>query len=475
MAPIRPRARGVLLGSVIGLAALAGACGPKIGASRRAPEGRAGELPGGPPPPTRGLDMPSLAVEWTPPMLAAGDVSGLAAALARHPQVTVALGPRLAGETWELRAAALVAALSPGTRVVERTHAELAALAGPEAELRAPRRTTPAASGRPRYAAALQVKVGGPTLALDDVAVDLPRWQALASSSVGSCDAAMRALADGQELGLARLAPFLDHADGLLARLYREELRAFLPALANGLAAPRSGPAEACRRAYAADVASLGRCAADADGECAGTPRVVLAGGVKIAAAAPGFAAASGCAAQVGRDVPAELRRLAQAAAESASARLDRGWLTLADRLGTLTEVHAALDDVCTPRRRRFAAADLAEARARLVAIGAALASEDLGAQGGRWSAGGEAITVPGMGAMQTLLRFDGGPGAVNAGIVADARALREFVLARALCKAGHAANPLAALVADPQGGPAFLGYFYEEELFCGPLPPLAG
>ena len=41
--------------------------------------------------------------------------------------------------------------------------------------------------------------------------------------------------------------------------------------------------------------------------------------------------------------------------------------MALADRLGTITEVHAALEDICTPRRRRFTVADLERAGIALI------------------------------------------------------------------------------------------------------------
>jgi hypothetical protein len=141
--------------------------------------------------------------------------------------------------------------------------------------------------------------------------------------------------------------------------------------------------------------------------------------------------------------------------------------------MGTVTEVYAVLEDLCVPRRRRFAATDVLEMRNRLGRIGAALASEDVTASEARWVLESEPLVVPGLGTTRSLARFEAGPGSVNAGIVAEARGLREFVLAHSLCKAGHAATPMAAVVAEPGRGVEFFGYFYEEELFCGPLPPL--
>ena len=452
--PIRPRAPGVAPLLCLALTGLVHA-----GCGRGATATTAVTETAGPRPPTGGFEFPSLAVEWTPPMLSAGDLEGLAAAIGRHAQVRLVLGPRLAGAAWEQRGAGMIRALGATSQVTEIGHEAMSAVAGPEAELLALRRDAATASGRPRYAAAVTVAgTGGPVVALDDAAVDLRRWQALASSSVGSCEPAMRALADGQEAGLTELAPFLDHADSVMDRLYRAGLRGTVPGLIT-----------ACGAGAQEYLQQFVGCVGDPKATCPGTPRLVLVGGARIVAT-PLPAVPEGCAV----DVAARLRAQADAAAETATIELDRGWTVLADRLGALTEVHAALEDVCVPRRRRFADADLAEARARLGRIGVALASEEVRASG-RWLFRGDSLAVPGLGVTRVLASFEAGEGSVNASIVAEARALREFVLGRGLCKAGHSATPMAAVVGVPGQAAEFFGYFYEEELVCGELPPLRG
>jgi len=464
--PIRPRASGVTVrrGVVLALG-LAAACASR---DRRDVAGPAS--------PTNGFEFPSLAAPWTPPMLSAGDVDELAAALARHPEVTLSLGPRLAGATWAERGTTMVAALSPATRVAGSGQRELTALVEPASELQALRREA-TREGRPRYAAKLGLvrsAGAGPVVGIDDVVVDQARWQALASSSVGTCEPAMAALADGQEAALARLAPFLDHADAEIERVYRAKLRGVVPGLSKQLA-ERAGAQDdrgACVRGYQAHVQAYAACVADARVSCPGTPRFVLAGGARLVAVDANAAVGERCPALVGRDPAAELRGLADAAATEVSATLDGGWTVLADRLGTLTEVHAALEDVCVPRRRRFAADDVAEARARLARIGVALASDEVRADG-RWVSSGERLTVPGLGPTRVVQRYEAGAGSVNAVIVGEARALREFVLSRGLCKAGHAALPMGVVVGVPGEAAEFFGYFYEEELMCGALAPL--
>lgn len=485
----RPIARVAVGAAALGLCAVALTCGPKQPPRTAAPASSVSTpLPGGgPAPPTVGLGFPALAVDWTPPMSTAGDPQALAAALARTDELTLALGPRLAGATWEQRGAALVAALAPATRLTGFRHGGVLEVVEPSPELKTPRRSLGPA-GRPRYAAALKLQSTWPrgqVLAIDDADVDPELWQALPAVNVGTCEPAMQALARGQELALAQLGPFLDHADALLWTVYRAELQAFVPGFVTELegyaqARPREEFADEeawaqhqCGRAYREHVQRYAKCGGAA-ASCPGAPRLVLVGGARIAAPEPGPPIGDHCPALVGRDYTAEIRRLGQAAAEAASDALGREWTVLADRLGALTEVHAALEDICTPRRRRFAEADLGEARARLARIGAALASDDLEAGAGRWQIRDEPLVVPGLGPARELARFEPGPTAINTNIVADARALRDFVLTRSMCRSGHAAAPLVAVLAEPGRGVRFLGYFYEEELFCGPLPPLA-
>jgi hypothetical protein len=493
--PPSPPPRTSLRAAVVAcLVVVAPSCGPKQAPLTARPAASSAALRSdrGPAPPEGGLGFPGLAVPWTPPSLTAGDPSALAAALAEVDGLTLLLGPRLTGEGWAQRGAGLVAALSPNTRVVGHRPAEMQALAAADlGEVQAPRRSL-GPDGRPRYSlpagAATWLKgQEGVALALDDAAVELDTWQALAAVSVGSCEPVMQALAEGQELALAQLGPFLDHADALLWAVYREQLRAFVPGFVAELAAQGElGPARTradfaddagfakheCMRAYQAQLRRYVRCS-EAKVQCAEAPRMVLLGAARIVAPEPGAPVGDHCPALVGRDYAAEIRRLGQAAAEAASEVLDREWTVLADRLGTVGEVYAALEDICTPRRRRFAEADLEQARARLVHIGAALASDEHEPGAGRWQIVDVPRVVPGLGPARELARFEAGSGSPNAEIVADARALREFVLSHSLCHAGHSPRPLAAAVGEGEKGLRFLGYFYEEELFCGALPPL--
>lgn len=472
----------------LGLGAILLACGPRQAPRSAAPAAAvATSRPvGGPPTPDRGLAFPSLALAWTPPMLIAGDPLALADALRRGEDLTLAMGPRLAGVAWEQRAAGLVAALSPSTRVTGRRSAGLLEVVEPSPDLKLPRRGL-GPGGRPRYAANLRLHAGWPkgqVLAIDDAEVEVGAWEALPAVSVGSCEPAMQALAAGQEQALAQLGPFLDHADGLLATMYRAELRAFVPGfLAELEAYAQARPREAfadeeqwaqhqCGRAYREQVERHAKCQSEG-ARCPEAPRLVLVGGVRIASVDASAEAGERCPALVGRDYGAELRRLGQSAAEAASTALSPEWTMLADRLGTLTEVHATLEDLCTPRRRRFAPADLEEARQRLADLGGALGSDVFEPGAGRWQIRDEPLYVPGLGPTREMARFEVEATAINAGIVAGARALREFVVGRSLCRPAQSAAPLALVLAEQPGQVSFFSFFYEEELFCGSLPPL--
>lgn len=487
----RPRApwrrlAGVALG--LSLCAVGTTCGPRQGPHAATPAvGTSSPLPGGPAPPRSGLAVPSLDVAWSPPIRTAGDAEALAEALAEVGAVEVVLGPSLAG--WEAQVGRVAAAIAPETRVAGVRAGAQAAMVADAAALAAPREP---GSGRPRYAAAgLRLRdtwlkgqdtQAAALLAIDASAVDLPAWNALPAAAVGGCEPAIRALAEGQEQGLAQLEAFLNHADALLWKLYSAELQAFLPELraelqAYASAAPPTEPAARaqhdCGRAYWDYLQAYLRC--DAAERCAVAPRLVLsAGGARIAAPEPALVVSDRCPALVGRDYRSELRQLGRDAAEATGAALDAGWSTLADRIGGFSEVHAALEDVCTPRRWRFSAADLEEARERLARVGQALGSAELAAPQAAWRPAEGEVYAPGVGAVHLLARFDPGPGSINATIAEGARALREFVLSRALCRGGHDPKPLSLMLADAKtGGARFFGYFYAEELVCGELPPL--
>jgi hypothetical protein len=490
---LRARARAQLAWAAgCGLLGALAACG---GAPLPRPVGAAavtvaaGSLPDGPEPTFRALPIPTLDEPWEPPSAIAGDMGALADALRGSARIAVQLGPRLDGELWRRRIPGQLAALGAGGAITfENADAIAHAFAKPPAlrslaqpsngfadlELDAGWRT------KQRGVA----PAGTLVLAIDDAPIDEASWRALPAAALGSCDAPMAALALGQERSLAELEPFLDHADAILWQLWRAELRTLLPRVRDSLeahAAPRTRaqfPDEAawreheCGQALWQFVERYHQCIG-ADRPCELSPRLLLVGGARIAAPEPAVFVPDGCVQILGQDVVEQVRGFGRDAAEAASDRLDPQWVTLSDRLGAVTEVHAALDDVCEPRRRRFAAGDLADARARLIEIGDALASDELPRAGG-WSFEPGSFHVPGTGAVVQLAAYDAGLGSPSRAAVAGARALRQFVLARALCRSGAPNKPLALLLVDPHaGGVRHFGYVYEEELACGTLPPL--
>jgi hypothetical protein len=325
----------------------------------------------------------------------------------------------------------------------------------------------------------------GVVVVFDQAALDADRWRSLPARTVGDCDGPRTALAAGQESALAELAPFLDHADLALWQVHRAALKAGLPKYRAELApyrAPRErneGEGEdawqrqTCGHAYAKLVDTVGRCLGSAD-PCPWAPRVLLHGGAFIASVEPDVHVPEGCATVMGRDYAAELRRMAAEAGEVVAAKLDPGWTVLSHRFGTITEVFEALEDVCAPRRRRFADTDLAALRTRLREIGEDLAADELADPDPRWEVGPDIRHVPGLGAVHVSMRYEPGEGSLAGRVVQQARGLRELGLDRARCRSSER-TPWVALVVDATNATVpFYGYFYEEELACDDLPPAA-
>lgn len=477
-------------GLALALVSSALACGGNLPPPRGAAPATmaAGPLARGPSEPVQGLPMPSLDVPWTPPMLVAGDVEQFGAALAGHDAIALQLGARFGGPEAAARVEALVRALHPGVTIAaEEVQAEpFAGVALPLV------READDGRARPRYRFEGRLPApegagtdGAAVLVIAEAQLDPGQWRALPARAVGSCHAPMAALAAGQEQSLAELEPFLDHADDTLWKVYRPALRATLPRLVAELEPYRGSGARAeldarereqheCGHAYWQYVQAFARCG-DALESCAPAPRVFLMGGARIGTAEPNAWIPEGCAALVGRDYVAELRGVAAEAAQVAQEHLAPSWSALADRVGTITEVYEALEDVCAPRRRRFAEGDLRAARGRLAAIGQALGSDEAPHPAGGWVTAEEPFHVPGYGPVRQVARYDAGPGSASETVVEQARALRELVLARALCRAGQPALPLAVALVRPSGEAEFFGYFFEEELTCGELPPVRG
>jgi hypothetical protein len=435
-------------------------------------------------------------------MVTAGDLDALRGKLGEHKAVALMLGERLSGPAWQKRANDLIRTLSPDAKVLVRGRAPLTALMEERGELPIRRRPVPDGSrdvlGRPNYVwedvklnttwLAKQKKPmtgADALLVIDDAELDLQAWRSLRAHAVGGCEEPLQKLAAAQETSLAVLEPFLDHADAVLWQVYHAALQAHLPTLGEELAPYaklktrdqfEEGSAweqYQCGHAYWEYLQNFVRCGDEA-GTCPSAPRMFLIGGARIGSAEPSFYVHEKCPAAVGRDYAVHVRQLAREAAQVAGEHLNRKWVSLADRLGTITDVHAALEDICTPRRRRFAEADLAEARARLVRVGEALASDEGPRDSGRWLIEDDTFHVPGLGPVRQLARYDAGPGSANETVVREARAMRTFLQSRALCRSGFAELPLAAMLTNVGTSEVeFLGYFYEEELFCADLPPL--
>jgi len=459
----------------------------------------AGTLPVGPAHTIDRLPIPPLDASWSPPSATAGDIEGLTETLRSSSRIAVQLGPRLDGPLWRRRMPTLLAALGstgeiamlPAGRVADTLSGALPLGRAPDRPpADPPHWTDEGLHLDPRWRAAHAGDVAGSVvLVIDDAPIDPEAWRALPSAHAGSCDAPLQSLALGQEQSLAALEPQLDHADAVLWQIYRAQLKTLLPGITAGLAGyaspqPAGGVGDAkavrehaCGHALFEWAENYRRCTTARE-PCPWAPRMFLVGGARIAAPEPSVHVPEGCAEIVGLDVVERVRALGREAAEVAAGHLDEDWVVLADRLGAVTEVHAALEDACEPRRRRFATEDLGEARARLVRIGEALGSAEP-PRAGRWRFDPDRFHVPGVGPVRGFARYDPGPGSAATTAVTEARALRQFVLSRAVCR-GATGLPLAVALVSPHGDAKrgddvrFFGYVYEEELACAELPPLA-
>lgn len=477
-------------------------------------------MPDGPPAPSGGLPMPSLELDWRPPSAAAGDVEALALALAKHGRVGLVVDPSIAeagGELDAMRLAALVGRLAPNTAVHPISDGGPGPALADFVREDPPLLPTSGPSGRTQWATPNDIEVdierlaalaerGDPAvLVVGPVGVDTPTWRQLATASVGTCEPLLTELLEGQRDSLALLEPFLDHADAVLASLYMTELAAVVPEIREELAQfeverergdfdPRGWERYQCGRRYYQYLQPFASCVAAGDqigpGEvarlegshgaggvktpCPTTPRLFLRGAARIGSVEPSDYIPNECPKLLERDYVEALRAPARSAAEIAGDHLDVRWMILAERLATLAEVYDSLERLCTPGRRRFATGDLAALRARMVELGALYQRDEQPAHDARFLDNDATFHVPAIGKVRQLARFDGGTDSASRALIAAARELGKFDRAHGQCIARPGDAPLMVMLIDTRAGASeFLGFFYEEELWCGELGPL--
>ena len=460
----------------------------------------AGALPPGPPAPTGGLVVPTLDVAWRPPSMTAGDIEGLRKALSGGSALVVLLGPRLADAGTAAVLRTLPQQLDPAlTKVASAVgplfgvlingrelplERERGAETSPEGPRGPARYRWSSLAAAPAPVVALEGHEDARVLAIDDAEIDPNGWRRLPAHTVGSCEAAVQALAMAQEQSLALVEPFLDHADGLLAAVYRSELQSHLSGWVEGLepfadVRPTGATDAQSRRRHACGRAAWDRlqvhlACAETDGPCGGAPRLFLVEGVRAGVVASAKVIEPDCSLRLDRDYEQEWQDAAAEAARVVGSGLDPAWSELAARLGAISAAAEALGDVCEPRRRRFAATDLAAFRQQLGRIGAALRAVEPPRTTARWVPSSGSFHVAGVGAVHELARFDAGINSPSRRVVQEANALRAMVFERARCESDRDALPMAVTVLSGQPRTVeFFGYFYEEELMCGDLPPL--
>lgn len=484
------------------------ACSPKtaLGPGPIAASSAPATLPEGPPPPTHGLPMPALEFDWRPPSATAGDLDELAAALAKHArvglladiEVEVGVGAHVdALDT--MRLAALVGQLAPDTAVhpigpndAKRPHLAEVILEDPP--------LVPATSpdGRTRWALPEQLELdaaqlqrwaelGDPAvLVIGAVSVDTPAWRELATAAVGSCEPLLSALQTGQSQSLTLLEPFLDHADAVLAAAYAIELAQVVPQIEQELAEFEAERARTdfdapgweryqCGQRYLQYLQPFAACVRSSEAQsCEVTPRLFLRGSARIGTVEPSDYIPTDCARRIDRDYVEALRAPARAAAELAQDHLDTTWMSLTERLATLSEVHAALDSLCTPARRRFSEADIATLRASVAELGPLFTSDDPPPHDARFLVNDASFHVPGLGKVRQLARYDGGTGSASRALIAAAKQLANFGRAHARCVPRPGEPPLMTMLIETRSAtPEFLGFYYPEELWCHELGPI--
>ena len=447
--------------------------------------------------------MPPLELDWRPPSAAAGDLEQLAAALAKHARVGLLVDADVKGlDTMQL--AALVGRLAPDVAVhpIGSGDAKRPRLAEVILE-DLPLLPSMGPGGRTRWALpmaneALELdasrlqawaELGDPAvLVIGAVEVDAPVWRELATAAVGSCEPLLSALLEGQSQSLTLLEPFLDHADAVLAAAYAVELAQVVPQIEQELAefAPERARTDfdangwaryQCGQRYLQYLQPFAACVKSGDAQtCQMTPRLFLRGSARIGTVEPSDYIPTDCARRIDRDYVEALRAPARAAAELAEDHLDVGWMILAERLATLSEVHAAIEQVCTPARRRFSEDDIQTLRDSVAELGPLFAREHAGAYpaDARFLANDASFHVPGLGLVRQLARYDGGTGSASRALIAGAKQLTSFGRAHARCVPRPGEAPLMAVLIDTGGVEAeFLGFFYGEELWCEELGAL--
>lgn len=432
-------------------------------------------LPEPPPAPSHGLPVVPLAVDWSPPRQVAGDLGALREALASSSEAVARVERRLDVGAPLPR---VLAALAPDATWTVEAGTWDASVAG---EL--PLRRQPGAVGAPPTYVPDGVSLRGTSartvLVVGDAAIEVRPWRALPAAWSGSCQPIYDALALSQEQSLAYVEPFLDHADTVLRLNFRAGLSGAMPELRAALESYASPEASADatseqRQTHACGHARFLRVEAAAvclQGErCEAGPRLVLRGGAAVAMPAPPWTP-DDCDERIELDVEAVLTSVATAATVATVSQLEPQWVTLVDRVGAMGAVYEALEDLCSPRRRRFAEEDLVDARARLGRVERALGSDTLD-EPGRWDVEVGSTFVPGAGPVTRLATFIPAEGGGSQTAVAEAKGVRRFLLSRSLCRSGYGELPLAVAVFEPSEPAAtYFGYLYEETLLCADLP----
>jgi hypothetical protein len=413
--------------------------------------------------------MPPVDMEWSPPSLVVGDVKRLAEVL----RTRTGAGVVPSGELDLAALKAALEALAPALELTPRASTPVLGVLGPVPLVVERKQGLWSGEGvvvDEDFLTRARADGDGTVLVLGEAPIDKATWQRQPALVEGDCEPVLEAIGTGQGQSLAIIEPFLDEVDERLAEIHRKELAKVLPTVRATLERTAKGDDEhsECARAWLAILVRWERAHAEADPLI---PRIYLAGSPRIAVIEPS-APMQACTAKLDPDPGDQLGEPARIAARTVAPQLAASSSEPSSRVAALDEVHAALEDLCRPRRRRYAESDVQVFRARLERAMELYrdgpATIDASAS---WQAGGESFHVSGIGAATSLFEFRAGRDAPAPEIVGIARGLRELGLVRARCQAEPNGLPLAVAVIDVSSGTLdHFDYLYEEELVCRPL-----
>lgn len=424
-----------------------------------------------------------LDAEWTPVMIG-GDKGGeLSRAIADRESVMMILGKGLEGAAWEDKAFQMVKAASSGTKVVARGRAKLDTLLQERGEIPYRVSMQPAGTdvlGRPYYlprehplntdwlSRKRALKGAEAVLTVRRVRVDDRKLRSLREERRGSCEPLFEAFSDTLRPAGTVIDQFAREVDDRLEKSFSRHLGEALPFWKKEVAslAAVEDPGTrifGCLEAYGEFLGKYDGCV---EKTCGASPRFVPTGGGAIAMDdAPFSMLPDRCVELVGRDYAEEMEALAARSVEDVIGAIRGEWSSNLLKYAAVRRLAGEMEKACSPRHRRFSAADLDRARVAVGAFGGDLAR---GGYEGEWSPADGQERVPGLGPVRVLARHratGGDPVAEAARVARDVRGIDR-------CDEGGEDLLQVSMIDVGTSEVVFMGIFFEEQLFCDELAP---